>query len=124
MNFHYIKKENMNHKQLDVWKESMNLAQLSFEITENLTGYLFDQIRKSAVSVPSNIAEGSGRRYTKEQIRFFNIALASLVELETQFILAQRLNYLKDDYGYLDLVYKVKKLILGTVIFFERKLSK
>ncbi len=113
----------MNHKKLNVWQESIRLALLSYELSENRSGYLFDQIRKSAVSIPSNIAEGAARKYPKEQIRFFNIALASLAELETQFILAQKLNYIIDDCGYLDLIYKVKKLILGTIIYFQRKIE-
>ena len=54
---------------------------------------------------------------------FLNIALSSLAELETQFILAQKINYLKDDCSYLDQVYKVKKLILGTMISIRKKIK-
>ena len=51
----------MNYKQLNVWQEAMKLAAMSYTITENRSGYLFDQIRKSSVSIPSNIAEGLTR---------------------------------------------------------------
>jgi four helix bundle protein len=110
----------MNYKQLNVWQESMKLAVMSFRITDNCSGYLFDQIRKSSVSIPSNIAEGLTRMYKKQKLLFINISLSSLAELETQFILAQNLNYLNDDCAYLDQVYKVKKLILGTIIAIKK----
>jgi four helix bundle protein len=112
----------MNFKQLNVWKESMDLAKKSYRITENRIGFLFDQIKKSAVSIPSNIAEGLSRKSPKEKLMFLHIAFASLAELETQFLLAFELNYLKDDFNYLDQVYKVKKLILGTMVYIKKSM--
>jgi four helix bundle protein len=73
------------HKDLDVWKESMRLAKDVYALTtkfpkEEMYG-LTSQIRRSAVSIPSNIAEGAGRNSNKEFIQFVYISLGSLVEL-------------------------------------------
>lgn len=81
------------HRDLDVWKKSVSLVTSIYEITksfpkEEIYG-LTNQIRRAAVSVPSNIAEGSARQGNKEFIQFLYIALGSLTELETQ------LNYCK-----------------------------
>lgn len=57
---------------------------------------LSDQIRRSAVSIPSNIAEGSGRNGTKEYLQFLYIAIGSLCELETQIIIAKEIGYIKN----------------------------
>ena len=75
------------HKELNVWKDSIDLVVDIYRITklfpkEELYG-IVSQIRRSAVSVPANISEGSARNYTKELIRFLRIAQASLSELET-----------------------------------------
>lgn len=56
---------------------------------------LCSQIRRAAVSIPSNLAEGSGRRKDGEFVRFVNIAYGSLLELETQLLLAERLQFLR-----------------------------
>jgi four helix bundle protein len=85
------------HKDLDVWKESIDLVVDVYRITksfpkEEVYG-LSAQIRKSAISIPSNIAEGAARRSDKENMQFLYIALGSLSELETQLIIAQRLEY-------------------------------
>jgi len=58
---------------------------------------LTSQLRRAAVSVPSNIAEGRSRRTTREFLNFLSIAYGSLAEIETQLMLAQRLNYLNAD---------------------------
>jgi four helix bundle protein len=88
------------HKDLNVWKNSMDLAEKIYLITndfpnEELYG-LVSQIRRCAVSIPSNIAEGFARNSTKELIQFLHIASGSISELETHLILSQRLGYLKD----------------------------
>ena len=83
------------HRDLDVWKKSVSLVTSIYEITksfpkEEIYG-LTNQIRRAAVSVPSNIAEGSARQGNKEFIQFLYIALGSLTELETQLIIARNL---------------------------------
>lgn len=86
------------HKDLDVWKMSMGLVTSVYQITKNFPKEeiygLTNQIRRAAVSVPSNIAEGSARASQKELVHFLYIALGSLSELETQFIIAKNLEYI------------------------------
>ena len=86
-----------SYKELEVWQLSITLADVIYELTstfprEELYG-LSQQMRRCAVSIPSNIAEGSARSGTKELLQFISIALGSLAELETQLIIAQRRNY-------------------------------
>ena len=70
---------------------------LSARFPKHETYGLSSQIQRSAVSLPSNIAEGHGRNSNKEFHHFLGISLGSLAELETQLILAQRLNYLTEE---------------------------
>jgi len=90
-----------NHRSLKVWQESIVLVEHVYEATrtfpkEELFG-LTSQMRRSAVSVPANIAEGSARTGTKELLQFLSIGAASLSELDTHVEIAIRLGYLKDD---------------------------
>jgi four helix bundle protein len=82
-----------SHKDLDVWKSAMSLAKQVYENTQNypkeeLYG-LVSQMRRSAVSIPSNIAEGASRNGTKEFIQFLCIATGSASELDTQIELSR-----------------------------------
>jgi four helix bundle protein len=88
------------HKDLDVWKMSVNLVTDIYKITskfpkEELYG-LTSQIRRSSVSIPSNIAEGAARKSDKEFIQFLHIALGSCMELETQIIISKNLTFVSD----------------------------
>lgn len=71
------------------------------------------QIRRSAISIPSIIAEGAGRKGNKEFLHFISIALGSLAELETQYLIAIRLKYIKEDIELMNLISKQRQLILG-----------
>jgi four helix bundle protein len=89
------------HKELNVWKDSIELVVEIYEITkhfprEEMYG-LTSQIRRAAVSVPANISEGAARNYTREFIRFLRISQASLSEVETLMIISLRLNYLDEN---------------------------
>ena len=88
------------HKELDVWKEAIDLVTKVYGLTNGFPDTekfgLISQIRRSAVSVPSNIAEGAARGTNKEYVHFLNISLASLSELETQLIISEKLNYPSD----------------------------
>jgi four helix bundle protein len=87
-----------SHKDLEVWQKAMGFVTTVYAITkqfpkEELYG-LTSQIRRSAVSIPSNIAEGRSKRSTREFIRFVNIACGSAAELETQLMISHNLNYI------------------------------
>ena len=89
-----------NFRNLQIWKDAMDLAQAVYEITEALpkmeTYGLISQMTRAAVSVPSNIAEGSGRS-DKDFSHFLAIALGSLFELNTQIMLSERIGYLTSE---------------------------
>lgn len=78
----------------------MDLAEEVYELIRKLPVEekfsLADQMRRAAISVPSNIAEGQGRQSDKEFVHFLHIARGSIAELETQLLLCIRLNYLND----------------------------
>ena len=86
------------YKELKVWQKSMNVTADIYKITEILPDRekfnLISQLCRSAVSIPSNIAEGAGRHSKKDFSNFLSIALGSAFELETQVILTEKLNYL------------------------------
>lgn len=86
-----------SYKELIVWQKSMKLAEKVYLLVKALpreeTYALSDQIRRAAVSIPSNIAEGHARQSQKEFLQFLCIARGSRAELETQLLLAQRLGY-------------------------------
>ncbi len=88
-----------NFKELIIWQKSMDLVtdiyQASFSMPQSQQYSLTDQIQRSAVSIPSNIAEGSGRGSNKEFVRFLNISNGSCCELETQLLIAQNLNFIE-----------------------------
>lgn len=107
------------HLDLDVWKRSIEFVTLIYRLTgkfpkSEIYG-ITSQIRRSAISIPSNIAEGAGRTSKKEFSHFLSISLGSLAELETQLIISDNLNYL--DSGLLnDLISKlssIRKMIFG-----------
>ena len=88
------------HRDLDVWKKSIDLVTKIYKCTkdnpkEEVYG-LTSQIRRSAVSIPSNIAEGSARTTKKDFSHFLAIALGSVAELETQLIISKNLGFLQD----------------------------
>jgi len=91
----------MTHKDLEVWKRSIDLVIKIYDLSKRLPSDekfgLLSQIKRSSISTPSNIAEGAGRKSTKEYLRFLDIANGSLSELETQLIIIEKLNYQKTD---------------------------
>lgn len=87
-----------SYRDLDVWKKSIELVKNIYLATkvfpkDELYG-LINQMRRSAVSIPSNIAEGKTRQYKNEYIQFLYIALGSCAELETQLVISKELGYL------------------------------
>ena len=107
-----------NHKNLKVWEKAVDLAEDIYTITKNfpkeeLYG-IVSQIRRAAVSISANIAEGAARNSNKEYVQFLYIALGSLSELETELIVSKRVGYLKDEFIFNKIV-EVRKLLLGLI---------
>jgi four helix bundle protein len=93
-----------SHRDLIVWQKAMNLVEAVYSATASFPKEeryaLTSQIRRAVVSVPSNIAEGQGRRMAKEYLYFLAYARGSLLELDTQLEIALRLRYLtKEKYS-------------------------
>ena len=89
-----------NYSDLIVWQKAMDLVEAVYRLSalfprEELYG-LVAQIRRAAVSIPSNIAEGQGRHTTRDFLYFLSIARGSLKEVETQVLIANRLGYVDD----------------------------
>lgn len=86
-----------NFKELKVWQKGLDIAVKSFKLTESFPREerfgLSAQINKAAVSIPSNIAEGSSRSSEKDYKRFLEIALGSGFELESQLLIAEAVNF-------------------------------
>lgn len=91
----------MHHfKELQIWQRSMKLVKKVYDLTSlfpNEEKYgIVSQIRRCAVSIPSNIAEGAGRRTEKDFAKFLSISLGSQFELETQLILSKDLGFISE----------------------------
>lgn len=88
------------HKDLNVWQKAIDLVTIIYKETNNFPSSelygLTNQIRRSAVSIPSNIAEGAGRASKKEFSRFSSISIGSASELETQLIISKNLGFIND----------------------------
>ena len=90
----------LSHKKLDVWKLSIDFTSAIYDITKDLPNIenigLKNQLRRAAVSIPSNIAEGCARKSIKEKKRFYEIARSSLVEIDTQLEIVNKLKYIDE----------------------------
>lgn len=89
-----------DYKKLDVYKESKTLVLIVYRLLKKFPKEeqyaLCDQLRRAVISVPSNVAEGSGRRSSKEQVHFLEIAYGSLCEVDCQLDIAHELGYITD----------------------------
>lgn len=114
------------YKNLIVWQKSIDLVEHLYAIVKILPkeeNYaLADQIRRAAVSIPSNIAEGASRNSTKEYIHFLYIALGSSAEVETQIIIANRIGYVSDIESSIDKINEVKKMLNALISSLKKKL--
>lgn len=109
---------------LEVWKKSISLVKEVYSVIKLLPKEeiysLSDQIRRSAVSIPSNIAEGSGRNSPKEFVQFLYIALGSINELETQVIIAHEIGYLENIHDVRDKILEIKKMLNALITSIKR----
>jgi four helix bundle protein len=103
------------HRDLIAWQEAIRLVEIVYRDTAGFpseeTFGLKNQLRRSAVSVPSNIAEGSARNTTGELVQFLGIARGSLAELETQLVVATRLGLLNEAVNSIKQVDRVGRLL-------------
>ncbi len=110
-----------SYRDLIVWQKSMDLVVASYEIAKKIPHQeiygLIAQIQRAAVSIPANIAEGHGRRHTGDYIHHLSIARGSVLELETYFLIAQRLSYVgeRDIRPLLDATDEIGRMISGLV---------
>jgi four helix bundle protein len=105
------------HHKLEAWKTARELVRNVYLLTrtfprEEMFG-LVAQMRRAAVSIPSNIAEGAARAGDREFAQFLNIARGSLSELETQLFIAADLGYMKEGDPVFDLLDRVSRLVTG-----------
>ena len=91
----------MKYGDLKVWQKSMNLVDAVYQITENFPAAeqfgLRSQVQRAAVSIPANIAEGHGRKFTNVFLNHLSIASGSLMEVETLILIAQRRKYVAEN---------------------------
>lgn len=113
-------------KELEVWKEAKRLVIMVYKLTETypkteLFG-LVNQMRRSAISIPSNIAEGVGRKTEKDAAHFMFTSRGSLFELETQTIISMDLNYISKD-KFIEIGAQIeycRRLINGMINYYEK----
>jgi len=113
------------HKDLLVWQRAMLLAESIYRITRSFPSEerfgLVSQMRRAAVSIPSNIAEGAARRTSAEYLSFLHIARGSLAELETQLTLSGRLNLLKISESLGDDVDRIGQLLNALIAVIRKR---
>ena len=114
------------YKELSIWKKSVELGTEIYQLTKQFPSDerfgLISQLRRAAISVPSNIAEGAGRKSNKVFSQFLSISYGSLCELETQLIVSTNLGYIKEDeiHYYSEKIVELQKMIFSLI----NKLSK
>jgi four helix bundle protein len=116
----------MEYSKLEVWLEARKLVNLLYDYSklfpkDELFG-LTNQMRRAAISIPSNIAEGCGRQTSKETIHFLHISRGSLYELETQFYLALDQKYIDENSfnNVLKQIQTCKKLLNGFINYYKK----
>ena len=106
------------HRKLDVWRRAIDFVTKVYEITETFPESekfgLVSQMRRAAVSIPSNIAEGAARKGTKEFQQFLSIAQGSASELETQIIISSQLGFLRTEESViLEELEEISRMLVG-----------
>ncbi|MBU4272082.1 MAG: four helix bundle protein [Planctomycetes bacterium] len=119
-----------DYRDLIVWQKAMNLVETIYRTTktfprEEIYG-LTSQIRRAAISIPSNIAEGNGRHTTRDYVHFLGMAYGSVKEVETQVLISERLRYINSDRSgeLVQMTTEIARLISGLVNSLNRKTSR
>ena len=116
-----------DYKELEVWQKSISLVEDIYLKIEKLPRdekfALLDQIRRSAISIPSNIAEGHDRSSTKDFIRFLYISLGSAAELETQLIIVENIYNIKCDKS-MNKLLSIRMMLNKLISSLKRRVSK
>jgi four helix bundle protein len=117
------------HERLDVWREAVEFVATVYQATDSFPKEgkfgLTSQIRRAAVSIPANVAEGAARRSPKEFVHFISNAQGSASELETELLIAYRLGYLRESVSLemrsaLD---NIGRMLIGLSRHLERKIN-
>ena len=117
----------MYYKDMEVWKEAINLVTDIYKITEKFPDKekygIINQMRRCVISIPSNIAEGAVKHSDKDTLQFLDISLGSLAELDTQIIIAQNLGYLSDIDEIEIKISRVRALLTGLIKYYKSNLN-
>lgn len=117
----------MYYKDMEVWKEAIELTINVYKITEtypkNEVFGIVSQIRRAVVSIPSNIAEGVVKHSDKETLRFLDIALGSLAELDTQMLISESLEFINNYKDIEQKISKVRALLTGLIKYYNKQLN-
>ncbi|WP_282787036.1 four helix bundle protein [Flavobacterium croceum] len=100
-----------SYKDLLIWEKGIEIVALTYKIVSSFPKdelyALSSQIKRSSISIPSNIAEGYGRQSTQNYIQFIKIARGSLCELETQLLVAKKLDFIQDEKLFSELINQI-----------------
>jgi four helix bundle protein len=112
-------------QQLEVWREAHKLVLMIYKVTREFSSEekfgLVTQMRRAAVSIPANIAEGFKRRGIQDKIRFYNTSEGSLEELKYYFVLSKDLGYIPSNDDFLAQAETVGRLLNGLILSTERR---
>ena len=116
------------HKDLNVWVQSVDFVTEIYKVTkcfpkEEAYG-LQGQIRRAAISIPSNISEGASRNSKKEFIQFLFVALGSASELETQIVISEKIGYIEKVDDLLKKIETIKKMLNGLITYLKKNSKK
>ena len=114
----------MYYKELEVWKKSIEFVKTVYMVTNEFPQEekfgIVSQIRRAAISIPSNIAEGATRFSDKDSSRFMDIALGSISELETQLIISKELGFIENVDNELETLKQINAMTLGLRNFYNK----
>lgn len=108
-----------DYKDLEVWQKAIavvaEIYQLSSSFPESEKFGITNQMRRAAVSIPSNIAEGSARHHSKDFIHFLRIADGSAAELETQLIISEKLNFSSENQQLQNKIIIIRRMLAALI---------